>query len=36
MKRNILLIATGMIVAIAALAALRAAAWPFNEGETPT
>jgi Do/DeqQ family serine protease len=25
-----------MIVAIVALAALRAAAWPFNEGETPT
>jgi serine protease DegQ len=36
MKRNVLLIATGMIVAIAVLAALRATAWPFREGETPT
>jgi Do/DeqQ family serine protease len=36
MKRNLLLIATGMIVAVAALAALRATAWPFKEGETPT
>jgi Do/DeqQ family serine protease len=36
MKRNLLLIATGMIVAIAVLAALRATAWPFKEGETPT
>jgi Do/DeqQ family serine protease len=36
MKRPILLIATGMIVAIAVLAALRATAWPFKEGETPT
>jgi Do/DeqQ family serine protease len=36
MKRNLLIIATGMIVAIAVLAALRATAWPFKEGETPT
>src|SRR6202008_2352126 len=36
MKRNLLLVATGMIVAIAVLAALRATAWPFKEGETPT
>jgi serine protease DegQ len=36
MKRNVLLVATGLIVAIAALAALRATAWPFSEGETPT
>jgi serine protease DegQ len=36
MKRNVLLIATGMIVAFAVLAALRATAWPFKEGETPT
>ena len=36
MKRNLLLVATGIIVAIAALAALRATAWPFSEGETPT
>jgi Do/DeqQ family serine protease len=38
MKRNILLVATGMIVAIAVLAALRATAWQlaFKEGETPT
>ena len=36
MKRNLLLIATGMIIAIAVLAALRATAWPFNDGETPT
>ena len=36
MKRNLLLIATGMIIAIAVLAALRATAWPFKEGETPT
>jgi serine protease DegQ len=36
MKRNLLLVATGVIVAIAALAALRATAWPFSEGETPT
>jgi serine protease DegQ len=36
MKRNLLLITTGMIVAIAVLAALRATAWPFKEGETPT
>src|SRR5215207_10950346 len=36
MRRNILLIATGTIIAIAVLAALRAVAWPFNDGETPT
>jgi Do/DeqQ family serine protease len=36
MKRNLLLIATGMIIAIALLAALRATAWPFKDGETPT
>jgi serine protease DegQ len=36
MKRNLLLVATGVIVAMAALAALRATAWPFSEGETPT
>ncbi|HEY3518285.1 MAG TPA: Do family serine endopeptidase [Gammaproteobacteria bacterium] len=38
MKRNILLVATGMIVAIAVLAALRATAWQpaFKEGQTPT
>jgi Do/DeqQ family serine protease len=36
MKRNVLLIATGMVIAIAVLAALRATAWPFKEGETPT
>jgi serine protease DegQ len=36
MKRNLLLIATGTIIAMAVLAALRAAAWPFNDGETPT
>ena len=36
MKRNILLVATGMLVAIALLAALRAAAWQFREGDTPT
>jgi Do/DeqQ family serine protease len=38
MKRNILLIATGMVVAIVVLAALRATAWQlsFKEGETPT
>jgi serine protease DegQ len=36
MKRNVLLVATGMIVAITGLAALRATAWPFEEGETPT
>ena len=36
MKRNLLLIATGMLVAIAVLAALRATAWPFADGETPT
>jgi serine protease DegQ len=36
MKRNLLLIATGMIIAVAVLAALRATAWPFKEGETPT
>jgi serine protease DegQ len=36
MKRNLLLIATGTIIAIAVLAALRATAWPFNDGETPT
>ena len=32
MKRNVLLFATGMMVAIAVLAALRATAWPFKEG----
>jgi serine protease DegQ len=36
MRRNVLLVATGMIIAIAVLAALRATAWPFKEGETPT
>lgn len=36
MKRNLLLVATGVIVAIAVLAALRATAWPFKDGETPT
>jgi len=36
MKRNVLLFATGMIVAIAMLAALRAAAWQFREGDPPT
>ena len=36
MRRNLLLIATGMAVAIAVLAALRATAWPFRDGETPT
>ncbi len=36
MKRNLLIVATGMIIAIAVLAALRATAWPFKEGETPT
>jgi Do/DeqQ family serine protease len=36
MKRNLFLVATGVIVAIAALAALRATAWPFADGETPT
>jgi serine protease DegQ len=36
MKRNLLLIATGTIIAIAVLAALRATAWPFDDGETPT
>jgi Do/DeqQ family serine protease len=36
MKRNVLLMATGIIIAIAVLAALRATAWPFNDGETPT
>ena len=30
MRRNLLLIATGMVVAIAVLAALRATAWPFR------
>jgi Do/DeqQ family serine protease len=36
MKRNLLVFATGMIVAFAVLAALRATAWPFKDGETPT
>ncbi len=36
MKRNVLLVATGMIVAIAVLAALRATAWQFREGDPPT
>jgi Do/DeqQ family serine protease len=38
MKRNVFLVATGMIIAFAVLAALRATAWQlaFKEGETPT
>ena len=36
MKRNILLVATGMLVAIAVLAALRATAWQRSATETPT
>jgi Do/DeqQ family serine protease len=36
MKRNLLLIATATIIAMAVLAALRATAWPFNDGEAPT
>ena len=36
MRRNLLLIATGIAVATAVLAALRATAWPFRDGETPT
>jgi serine protease DegQ len=36
MKRNLLVVATAVLVAVAALAALRATAWPFSEGETPT
>jgi serine protease DegQ len=36
MKRNVVLIATGMITGVAVLAALRATAWQFREGETPT
>jgi Do/DeqQ family serine protease len=36
MKRNLLLVATGVIVAVAVLAALRATAWPFEDGEKPT
>jgi serine protease DegQ len=36
MQRNLLVFTTGVIVATAVLAALRAAAWPFNDGETPT
>ena len=36
MRRNLLLIATGMAIAVAVLAALRATAWPFRDGETPT
>jgi Do/DeqQ family serine protease len=36
MRRTLLLIATGTIIAIAVLAALRATAWPFNDGEAPT
>ena len=36
MKRSLLLIATGAVIAVAVLAALRAAAWPFKDGETPT
>jgi serine protease DegQ len=36
MRRNLLLIATGMIIAIAALAALRATAWQFTDSEQPT
>jgi serine protease DegQ len=36
MKRNLRLVATGVIVAIAVLAALRATAWPFEDGEKPT
>jgi serine protease DegQ len=36
MKRNLLLVATGMIVAIAVLAALRATAWQPRQSDTPT
>jgi Do/DeqQ family serine protease len=38
MKRNLFLVATGMIIAIAVLAALRATAWQlaFKQGDTPT
>ena len=36
MKRNVLLVATGMIVAIAVLAALRATAWQPKQSDTPT
>jgi Do/DeqQ family serine protease len=36
MKRNVLLVATGMIVAIAVLAALRATAWQPKQPDTPT
>jgi Do/DeqQ family serine protease len=36
MKRNVLLVATGMIVAIAVLAALRATAWQPRLTDTPT
>jgi Do/DeqQ family serine protease len=36
MKRNVLLVATGMIVAIAVLAALRATAWQPKQADTPT
>jgi Do/DeqQ family serine protease len=36
MKRNLLLVATGMLVAIAVLAALRATAWQRSATETPT
>jgi serine protease DegQ len=36
MRRNVLVLATGAIIAIAVLAALRATAWPFDDGETPT
>ena len=36
MKRNLLLVATGMIVAIAVLAALRATAWQPRLSDTPT
>jgi Do/DeqQ family serine protease len=36
MKRNLLLVATGMLVAIAVLAALRATAWQRSATDTPT
>jgi serine protease DegQ len=36
MRRQILIGATGIAVAVATLAALRAVAWPFAEGEEPT
>ncbi len=36
MKRNLLLFATGMIVAVAVLAGLRATAWQLASADTPT